>query len=110
MGEESFKQAKSVFGDDFFLKGPAENYLVESEPFSDKSTTGMKNVSNGKFSGFSSAKGTKFNISEESLKKVKNMFVEEFNPIDKENNIKESENLSSGTTKFNGFSTATGTK
>ena len=109
ISEESFKQAKNIFGDEFLLKGP-ENDLVESEPFSDKSATGMKNLSNGKFSGFSSAKGTKFNISEESLKKVKNMFVEEFNPIDKENNIKESENLASGTTKFNGFSTATGTK
>ena len=75
ISEESFKQAKSVFGDDFFPKGP-ENDLVESEPFSDKSTTGMKNVSNGKFSGFSSAKGTKFNISEESLKNFEKILVD----------------------------------
>ena len=116
ISEESLKQAKNIFGDEFHQKGQ-ENYLEESETFSDKSTPSVKNLSNSKFSGFSSAKGTKFKISEESLKKVKNMFVEEFNTIDKENNIKESENLPSETTKkdlsnskFNGFSTATGTK
>ena len=84
--EGSLKKAKNVFGED--LKVDITEYVTKTpEIHNEESKTNegislanisMKHLSNEGFNGFSTAKGTKFNISEESFKQAKSVFGDDF--------------------------------
>ena len=107
VSEESLNKAKDIFSDELHLKN-----IEEKENFSEGNPSELVNLQKSKFDGFSTAKGTKFNISEDSLKKAKNIFDEEFHPKSAESvlesNSSELRNVSK--VKFGGFSTAKGSK
>ena len=99
ISEEALNKVKNMFAEDDLQKMPKEKQIEKIE----KSEVNEPKKSD-EFQGFSSAKGTKLQISDEALAKASNIFKETEtelqNKIDEPMHIKE----------FQGFSTAKGTK